>query len=506
MKNILTVYNRTVTLETDDRNVQMALEEFLAKFYTINRGGFSGNKDKEQVKVFVGKIVNRPIWTMHEVQFVHFYKWTKERGIPFSITEKIVNKSYEAATAEFEVREGWTPREAQIPVIDFITKDKEGAKLVPLTMGSGKGPISLFAMEKIRTRVGIVILPFLMEKWVKEICQVHNCKPMDVMVVQGSKALRGVIAMAKEGTLEQNYVVISHNTMQDYITAFEADPELTIEMYGCAPHDLFPTLGIGMLLVDETHMAFHSLYKIVIYTNTKLHIGMSGTLKSDDNVVSRMHSIMFSEENVYGDTMTSRHIDVYPISYNINEKTVPHIKTTNYGSNAYSHTAFEKSMLRKAFNKEKYFKLIYSIIEDYYLEDYKQEDKLVIFVSTVEAATDLSYYIQELLPMKIVNRYCEEDSMSNLLESDIIVSTIQSAGTGVDIPKLRVVINTVSISSTPTNLQVAGRLRKQPDRDVKYCYIYSNQIRKQITYHEKRMEIFKIISERIVLRRASVGI
>ena len=116
----------------------------------------------------------------------------------------------------------------------------------------------------------------------------------------------------------------------------------------------------------------------------------------------------------------------------------------------------------------------------------------MIFVSTVQLATLLTEELQKSYSSEyMVARYCEDDPYENLLESDIIVSTNLSAGTGVDIPNLRVAIQTVSISSQVMNLQSLGRLRKLPGKDVRFCYIYSGNIAKQVEYHKRRIELFK---------------
>jgi len=51
-----------------------------------------------------------------------------------------------------------------------------------------------------------------------------------------------------------------------------------------------------------------------------------------------------------------------------------------------------------------------------------------------------------------------------MIGAEIVVTTPQSLSTGIDKPNLRVVIQTVSISSEVTNVQSAGRLRDLKDR------------------------------------------
>lgn len=366
--------------------------------------------------------------------------------------------------------------------------------------------IALNAVGALRQRMGVIILPSFIEKWVSDIVEIHEASREDVMVVQGAKAITSIVQLAREGNFNNDYVIISSRTMQDFIKMFEEEPETCAEMYGCTPVELFPILGIGILLIDETHMSFHAIFKIALHTNVKFHIGLSATLISEELVVSRAHKVLYPSKNTYGDTMLKRYIDIYPIEYNIAHNLVKHIKTENYGSKFYSHTAFEQSILKKGFLLESYIKLIKSTMEDYYVADYMEGDKLMIFVATVKLASVLTERLQDEYPDKVVKRYCEGDSYDEMLEGDIIVTTVISAGTGLDIPNLRVAIQTVSVSSTVSNIQSAGRLRFLKDRDVKFCYLYAANIPKQREYHLKRMDIFKDRAANIVMRRSGVDL
>lgn len=365
---------------------------------------------------------------------------------------------------------------------------------------------ALATIAKTRQRLGVIILPTFIDKWILDIVNIHETKTSDIMVIQGSKALSGLIQLAKSESIDNNYFIFSTRTLQDFISQYEENPELCIDMYGCSPIELFPLLGIGIALIDESHMHYHAIFKIIIYTNVKFQIGLSATLMSDDSLVARMHKVVYPNKCIYEGGELDRYADVYAISYTIPEQFIRQIKTKNYGSNNYSHTAFEQSIIRNNDLLRRYIKLIKANIDDYYIEDYQDQDKVIIFVSTVALATRLTDAFRSFYPEFKVKRYCEEDSYEEMLGGDIIVSTPISAGTALDIPRLRVAVQTVSISSAPTNIQILGRLRKLTDRDVKFCYIYANNINKQREYHHKRVELFRPRVANIAIRQSSCGL
>lgn len=500
----LTFYNLSVRLETTDMILATHVTAFLTKYYTIVEKGFSAAQgDKETV--YAGKIKHRPVWQLHNNQFVHLYHYLKEINYTLVVDEKVDERNYLVVEAPMVVRDGWVLRDDQTPVGEFILNDPTKSKLVPLATGSGKTFVSLYCLGQIKQRVGIVVVPKYMDKWVSDVATIHEVETKDVMTIQGSKHIKAVVQMAQAGKLKHDYFIFSNRTLANFIDEYEDDPDLCKDMYGCSPMELFPLLGIGTMLVDEVHEQFHSIFKIVIYTNVKFQIGLSATLLSEEAVKRRAHKVMFPSNSVYGDSMIKKYTDVFAVAYGMQEHRKKIVKTTNYGSNNYSHIAFEQSITKRTDLLEIYYRLIDSTIQDYYLPDYQPKDKLLIFVATIQFATQLTAYLKKKYPDKLVNRYCDDDPYENLMTGEIIVSTVLSSGTAVDIPHLRVVIQTVCISSPVSNIQSLGRLRKLKDRDVKFVYLYCENIGKHKDYHMKRVDLFKDRVATISYKRSRVS-
>lgn len=351
---------------------------------------------------------------------------------------------------------------------------------------------SLISLSDTKYKIGIVVLSRFAEKWLFDIANIYNVHVDEIMVVQGAKSLKVLIAQSKDGQRKSNYVIFSAETLQSFLSSYEEDQELCVQTFGCSPIDLFPTLGLGSLLMDEAHMSFHSLYKIVIHTNAKFHLALSATFTSDDNVVKRAQSVMFPPKTIYDTGEFDKYTDVYALAYSIPPDYLRKVKTTNYGSNSYSHTAFEQSVMKLPPLLNLFNSLVDNTLNDFYIERYEPKDKCLIFVSTVKMATHLSERYTRMYPDKVVYRYCEEDPFENILEGEIVVTTVISAGTAIDIPDLRVVIQTVSISSSVANIQTLGRLRKLKDnKDTRFCYVYAENLQKQRQYHHRRLDLYK---------------
>lgn len=501
----VTYYNMSVALRTNVQNLLDHIEAFLKTFYTIKGTAYTGTDNPSLDKRFVGKLKTENTYVFHTNQFLHLVHYLDQIGFKFTDVVKGDMRKYEIELENYLVKDGWVLNEEQVPMSDFLVTNPSKSRLLALRTGGGKTVVSLISLARIGWRTAVVILPTYIDKWCGDIPNVHVANRKDIMVVQGSKSLKGLIALAKDKEYVGRYIVFSSRTLQEYITQYEENPELCEQTYGCSPIELMPLLGIGTMLVDESHQHFHAIYKILIYSNVKYQIGLSATLLSDDAVVTRAHNVVYPKEQVYDTGTFIKYTDVYALSYFVPENLMKYVKTTNYGSNNYSHTAFEQSVRRHKDLLAFHLRLYFNAFEDFFVDPYQQDDTCFIYVATVKMADLLTAKLKERYPQFDVRRYCEDDPLSDLYEAEVVVTTIISAGTAIDKANLRTVIQTVSVSSTVANIQNLGRLRQlKNDKDTRFVYLYANNIRKQTTYHHKRQELFRARVKTHSIRRARV--
>ena len=96
---------------------------------------------------------------------------------------------------------------------------------------------------------------------------------------------------------------------------------------------------------------------------------------------------------------------------------------------------------------------------------------------------------------KVVSEYhsgVDASEKEKAFDADIICSTSKSAGTGTDIPGLRVVINTEAYSSRVTADQVSGRLREySPTKNTYYVELVDRGFTTVYNMYKKRLPVFK---------------
>lgn len=349
------------------------------------------------------------------------------------------------------------------------------------------------AERKKRWMVGI--LPIYKEKWAKDITDNLDLKPKQVMVVDTTSGLRGLIDMCKtQGTKKlQPVIVITLTTLRSFIESYHEDRKACVEDYGCAPWELWRILDIGMFSIDEAHQHIYSVFLSVLHLHGPELVCMSGTMLDEDPFKESVQNMIFPMIKRYLDVKMEKYIDVEFIRYQIVRELRHKVRYQAFGRKDYSHVELEKSFMRNISLLNGFLRMVGDIAEFGYVNIRKDEDKLLVYVATVDMANHVVSYLKKRYPQLKINRYVgtEKDDYNDLLSSDITVSTIQSAGTAVDVPNLISVICTTMINSGKSNLQVLGRLRKLGDRKVTMYMPYCTHIDKHYKYTSYRYELFK---------------
>jgi superfamily II DNA or RNA helicase len=451
----------------------------------------NGRYINEGVKVYAAATSDREEYRFHINQLNAF----KEHLAFNSVTSNLFNETIlpipESEDIELKVKPQWIPRDYQIPVIEYLTETNDNrAKLVGIQTGQGKSLSAMLAIAKIAKRVVIIIKPMYIEKWVDDINKTFEIDKEDVLVIKGSANLITLIDLAQSGLLDSKFIIISNKTFQNWISLYEKHRD-GIEHFGYTtkPETFFSDLRAGVRLIDEVHMDFHLCFKIDLYTNIERTISLSATLVSNDDFVASMHEIMHPTKTRYALQKLNKYINSYNVTYTF--KHPDRIRTMEYGGITYSHTAFEKSILRQHETLMNYFNLINYVIQIGFLKCIRKKKKVLIFCSTIDMCTALVKHLTRLYPQYNVKRYVAEDNyQTHLMDSDICVSTLGSSGTAVDIPDLTNVILTVAVDSIQSNIQSLGRLRQLGENDrTEFHFLTCLDVPKHIEYSIRKKDM-----------------
>lgn len=346
------------------------------------------------------------------------------------------------------------------------------------------------AIANLGHRMVAFLRPKYIDKWKGDLKELLGIEEDEIEEIRGSASLMKVMAKAREGTLNCKAILVSNKTYQHYITKYEEEGTALLDQgYDCLPHEFIQLTGCGVRLVDEVHDDFHLNFKIDLYTHVQWAISLSATLVSDDPFISRMHNIAYDPDIRYNGLAYDKYVKSYALLYHINGG--QYLRVSDMGKDgSYSHMAFEKNFFKNKKLLDGYLNLIDERMQIRYLKRKTQDgQKCLIYASSIQMCTLICEYLKKKYPNLDVRRYVEDDPYDNLMNADICVSTIGSAGTGHDIKKLIAVILTVSISSKASNIQGFGRLRKLDGIDVEFEYFSCIEIPKQMTYYTRKEQL-----------------
>lgn len=352
--------------------------------------------------------------------------------------------------------------------------------------------IAMNAISKIKKKTAILILPKYIDKWVEDIHKYTYTKPDRVYIVRGSDSLIWLMEHPEEAKKDYDFFIFSMRTISNYLTEYIDVPmkDYHYLKYPVEPQDLFKLLGIGVLLVDEVHQEFHNFYYSILYFTVDKVIALSATLVSDKNKMTDIHATIFPDNKRISNLVKlHKHVNLNVIKYYIDRGN----KIRCESNHGYSHIKFEQYVLSNSRLLKQMDTMYMKYVKRDFLDIRQSGDKLLVFCSTVDMCRHLSTVIDRHcndngLNLK-VGTYVESDSYDDMLKLDIIVSTVISSGTAIDIPGLLTVIQTISIGSMVANIQAFGRLRRRKDgRECIYDSIYCYDINKQRGLQKRRID------------------
>lgn len=396
------------------------------------------------------------------------------------------DKDYDVEPLYLDMKKKYKPRPNQKGYIKALLDAKTGTnKLVDARTGFGKGMVSIYSMVKLNMRTMILVLPQFIQKWEDEIIEYTKIDSEDIIRVQGGKQLETLV---DDDELEAKVIIVSVRTMMLYIKDYIDQPG----KFKVSPQDLLKHLKVGTLINDEAHMQTHAVFTAMLYLNPKRFIALSATLDTKQNDIKKMYDLYFPEKYKISNLVKfENYVNVYAVRYKIdNPRGILYKRAQGY-----NHNLFEQSIMKNSIMLKTYLDMVKFYIDDKYYKRKKKGQKALLFFASIRMCTIVANYLKDIYEDLDIKRYVEDDPFENVIESDLCVSTNQSAGTALDIPNLITVIQTVSISSLQQNQQSQGRLRRLDNTEVIYCYLYSPDIKNQVKMHYDRTEATKGLSK-----------
>lgn len=489
------VYSHGFVVCTTERRFKWILAAFIRNRLTVEK--FSIGKSNKQGgggTVYSAADAARTNIYLHIKTFEDFKNSLMSNGVKSDEYEIVYHRAKKGLKVDIRFIAPFKLSELQERCLDFI-REPVTIRVAPLQTGKGKTALALYYMCEYGERTLITMNAKYIPRWIQDLVGDEakvDLTDDDLLVVKGLDQLKKYLLMAKEGTLDFKVMLISNTTLDIFHKDYLANPK-PWKKYGLKHiTDFYVIFKFGFRIRDEAHEHLHFNFRFDLFTHVGKSLDLSATLVFDDQGTEKMSQIIYPIDCRFNQGKWDQYIEVWSVEYSLKAGTK--LKWTQGFNGPYNHNQFEMSILKNKNYLESYLGIIRAVVQELFIDVQLEDEKSFVYCSTKEMCSKVSAYLQDRFPDKTVNRYIGEDPYENLLTAELIVTTPKSAGTGVDVPNLGVIINTVNISSTQQNIQLAGRTRPNDRIPSRYYYMTCVNIPHHLKYDaEKRYKLKGIV-------------
>ena len=350
--------------------------------------------------------------------------------------------------------------------------------------------------------VTMIVLGLLIPQWYKSLRQFTQLSTADIYVVQGFNTLKKLWDMFKEG-YRPKVIIFATRTLLLYAQS-KTDSYDDLPSYREFQHQF----GIGVKIIDEVHLGFNTNVLIDLYSNIKHNIYLSATYGRSNYTGKRIFNTVFPPELVYGSQVRKKYTAIYSVSYSLGlGGTVEDKVRTLKG---YNHARYENYVMRIKELKQDYMtRVIPSALTEFYLNRHQPQFKVLVLCQTQKFAECIYKAITEYMTKytftdakgkkhkRSIGLFFSGTTKQEELTKDIVVSTVKSCGTGMDLKGLICCINTVSFSSSVLSVQMVGRLREIPGEETVFVDLWCRDVPSHHRHIAARMNEYTKIAKRV---------
>jgi superfamily II DNA or RNA helicase len=425
-------------------------------------------------------------------------KYLKSSFYDYQINELPTNKA--RYMEEFKFNSDIVLTEVQREILTEITDNPNRDEIfIHLQTGYGKTILAIYVSAIIGYKTLITCFSSnILRQWVNTLVEKTNCHADRICLLNSTKTLMDIYT--------DNYYYEDKDIFlctPGLLTGFGS-------RYGYEKlYPLINRMGIGTLIVDEAHRNIANIVKINAFTNIDKTLYLSADNTVGDSEKERMY------KNIFNNTLFIKPSDGYNVSmrytkaivYEYNSHPSQKEKDSIFTDYGYSSRLF----VEYQFGKEYLLHNLDLILESIYksnVEGYR----ILILLNFIDHVNMVYQKLKDDVgSLYVIGRFhsqMEQDEKDSTLEhADIIVSTYQSFGTGMDVvsPPIKYVISTNNENKV-SHSQAAGRARPLPDKSDVYYFImidvgFANYTKKKLgkvlnyLQENKLKEVIKIKSK-----------
>lgn len=409
--------------------------------------------------------------------------------IPINIIE---DEPVKPRSIKASMKKGFSFRTGQEEMVEFIMSPGS-FKPINAQVGQGKTSVAIYSIVALG-KVTLIQLPMLISQWHREIRKFSNISKDDIYIVQGFNRLADLWKM-HEGGFRPKIIIFSTRTLHMYAIHPEA-PYSELPSY----YEFQKQFGIGVKILDETHLNFCTNTCIDLYSCIEKNIYLSATYMRSDPQGARIFNLVFPADMRFGAQFKSKHCNVYILQYHLG--LLSDIQGKFICEKGYNHAKYENFIRKqKVYGEYFVYSVLLPVMQQYYFGLRKPGQKLLV----IGATHDFICYVYDKIKSRCADygytctpyfsgdpKYGKDELLT---KNDIILSTPKSCGTGRDIANLKTCINTMSFRSPVLTNQMMGRLRKLPDDEVIFVDLWNGDLNVHGYHVNTRRRVYQQIAK-----------
>lgn len=270
----------------------------------------------------------------------------------------------------------------------------------------------------------------------------------------------------------------------------------------------FPrNLGIGVKVIDEAHLEFKDTLLMDFLFNIRRNIYLTATDGRSQRSENTIFKHVFANATFYRKASTSsKHPDkwVEYVTIMVNTHVKPNIYRYRVNSGkGMSAVSYGKWVIQYD-KKQTHFKVCKELIREIYSNE--PSAKVIVFMPLIELCSECAYFLNDLnydknfkydLTVKTINSHNSKSENEYNKSADIIVTTVQSLGTGLDIKGVTDIICCSPFVSKIVAQQVFWRIR-YIDKKCHYYDIVDESVQMDLYWWRSRSKVFKNMATKYV--------
>jgi hypothetical protein len=369
----------------------------------------------------------------------------------------------------YQFEEVYAPRdEDQEDAIDFISGEhghksniNDSQIFLVLATGAGKTYCAGYGAGVLGLKTLIIMhRDNLRSQWKKSLHDLNGYTSKEVYELTSSEELE----MIANGELEYDYDIylMTHATFRAGCNRIRDCEKI---------RNITKNLHIGLKIIDEAHLEFRDTLIMDFLFNVKRNLYLTATdgrSSKDENAIFKH---VFANTTFYrrAEHSSKNHPDKWVEYITVDINTHVPISIYKYrvnGGRGMSAITYGKWVIQ--YDKKKtHFKVCKEILKEIFTNE--STAKVIVFMPLIDLCTDCAEYLSKelndddafdfYLEIRTVNSHNSKSENEYNKKADVIVTTIQSLGTGSDIKGITDIINCSPIVSKIVVKQVLGRIR-----------------------------------------------